>query len=117
MGNLTPISHMFAAYFSASILRKPLILLGLRRVRWCRRTLRYVGSRVGAFHTKWTRVGTSPRKSLVSNRFLASANEFLTFSEAPGVVRPQGDHVRRDVDGGMSGQFDFESRSLAEKPL
>jgi hypothetical protein len=34
-----------------------------------------VGSTIGTFHAKWTRVATSLPKSLVSNRFLAFSND------------------------------------------
>ena len=46
-------------------------------------------------------------------------NRFLDGFESPvaGLNRLQrGDHVGREVDGELSGQFNFESRSLAEKP-
>jgi hypothetical protein len=59
MGSLTSISHIFEACFPALIPRNSLVRLGLRRVTGCLPTLRYVGSRVGTFHGKWTRVGTT----------------------------------------------------------
>ena len=60
---------------------------------------RYVGSRVGAYHGKWTQVRTTPPKSLVFNRFLDFSNGKIPY------LNPvqQGDHVRRHVNAGLSG--------------
>ena len=73
--------------------------------------LRYVGSRDGGFHGKWTRVARSLPATLGFNRFLHGFK-----SVAPGLhLRHRGEHVRSQVDGCLSGQFDHEPCSFIEQ--
>ena len=73
----------------------------MQRVRLSAADLGYVGSRVGAFHGKWTRVwGTRP-KSLAINRFLASAGGNLQFAEVNRHPWLLGDDRTANLDGEM----------------
>ena len=56
--------------------------------------------------------GEDPADSGGFNRFLDGFESFVA-----GLNRVErGDDVRCEVDGELSGQFNFEPRSLAEKP-